>query len=201
MIGGAILPSLLHQDPRYFYQRTGTTGSRMRHAVLSAFIAKGHNGKWQPNYSTLVEIWHQPGFQTCTTPSPIGVLGSCSATLRLGLRNPSAPIWPKSSFLPGSPEEAVTLKAAIRRNSPSSERVRLTMTKRSPNSKPPRQPSHVLDVRAAARNSTRSSKSTSTTIESGFAEGFAGTTAGSFPGTLPPLKVPWGWRHIRKHKY
>jgi hypothetical protein len=25
----------------------------MRHAVLSAFIAKGDNGKWQPNYSTL----------------------------------------------------------------------------------------------------------------------------------------------------
>jgi Carboxypeptidase regulatory-like domain len=53
MIGGAILPSLLHQDPRYFYQGTGTTGSRMRHAVLSAFIAKGDNGKWQPNYSSL----------------------------------------------------------------------------------------------------------------------------------------------------
>jgi hypothetical protein len=53
MIGGAILPSLLHQDPRYFYQGTGTTGSRMRHAALSAFIAKGDNGKWQPNYSTL----------------------------------------------------------------------------------------------------------------------------------------------------
>ncbi|MFY9743977.1 MAG: carboxypeptidase-like regulatory domain-containing protein [Candidatus Sulfotelmatobacter sp.] len=53
MIGGAVLPSLLHQDPRYFYQGTGTTGSRARHAVLSAFIAKGDNGKWQPNYSTV----------------------------------------------------------------------------------------------------------------------------------------------------
>jgi Carboxypeptidase regulatory-like domain len=53
MIGGAILPSLLHQDPRYFYQGTGTTGSRIRHAMLSAFIAKGDNGKWQPNYSTV----------------------------------------------------------------------------------------------------------------------------------------------------
>jgi len=47
------LPSLLHQDPRYFYQGTGTTSSRVRHAVISAFIAKGDNGKWQPNYSTL----------------------------------------------------------------------------------------------------------------------------------------------------
>jgi hypothetical protein len=53
MIGGAILPSLLHQDPRYFYQGTGTTGSRSRHAMFSPFVAKGDNGKWQPNYSSL----------------------------------------------------------------------------------------------------------------------------------------------------
>src|SRR5580700_1211270 len=53
MIGGAILPSLLHQDPRYFYQGTGTTSSRVRHAMFSPFVAKGDNGKWQPNYSSL----------------------------------------------------------------------------------------------------------------------------------------------------
>lgn len=53
MIGGAILPSLLHQDPRYFYQGTGTTHSRIRHAVLSPFITPGDNGKLQPNYSSL----------------------------------------------------------------------------------------------------------------------------------------------------
>jgi Carboxypeptidase regulatory-like domain len=53
MIGGAVLPSLLHQDPRYFYQGTGTTGSRIRHAMFSPFVAKGDNGKWQPNYSSL----------------------------------------------------------------------------------------------------------------------------------------------------
>jgi Carboxypeptidase regulatory-like domain len=53
MIGGAILPSLLHQDPRYFYQGTGTTRSRIRHAVFSPIVAKGDNGKWQPNYSSL----------------------------------------------------------------------------------------------------------------------------------------------------
>jgi len=53
MIGGAILPSLLHQDPRYFYQGTGTTGSRVRHAMFSPFVARGDNGEWQPNYSSL----------------------------------------------------------------------------------------------------------------------------------------------------
>lgn len=53
MIGGAILPTLLHQDPRYFYQGTGTTGSRIRHAVSSPFISRNDNGSWGPNYSTL----------------------------------------------------------------------------------------------------------------------------------------------------
>ncbi len=53
LIGGAVLPSLLHQDPRYFYQGTGTTSSRLRHALESPFICKGDNGKWQPNYSSI----------------------------------------------------------------------------------------------------------------------------------------------------
>jgi hypothetical protein len=53
MIGGAILPTLLHQDPRYFFQGTGTTGSRIRHAMLSPFYSRNDNGSWGPNYSTL----------------------------------------------------------------------------------------------------------------------------------------------------
>jgi hypothetical protein len=53
MVGGAILPSILHQDPRYFYQGTGTTKSRLFHALTSPLICKGDNGRWQPNYSSL----------------------------------------------------------------------------------------------------------------------------------------------------
>ena len=53
LIAGAILPSLLHQDPRYFYQGTGSTNSRLRHAMLSPFICRGDNGRLQPNYSSL----------------------------------------------------------------------------------------------------------------------------------------------------
>ena len=53
LIGGAVLPSLLHQDPRYFYQGTGTTRSRLEHALASPFICRGDNGRWQPNYSSL----------------------------------------------------------------------------------------------------------------------------------------------------
>jgi hypothetical protein len=53
MIGGAILPSLLHQDPRYFYQGTGTKKSRIQHAVFHPFVCKADSGKLQPNYSSL----------------------------------------------------------------------------------------------------------------------------------------------------
>jgi hypothetical protein len=53
MLGGAILPSLLHQDPRYFYKGTGSTASRIRYAMMHPFVCKGDNGKWQPNYSSL----------------------------------------------------------------------------------------------------------------------------------------------------
>ncbi len=53
MVGGAILPSLLRQDPRYFYQGTGTTKSRLMHALSSPIICRGDNGRWQPNYSSL----------------------------------------------------------------------------------------------------------------------------------------------------
>jgi Carboxypeptidase regulatory-like domain len=51
LFGNAILPSLLHQDPRYFYRGSGTKRSRAWHAILAPFICQGDNGKLQPNYS------------------------------------------------------------------------------------------------------------------------------------------------------
>jgi hypothetical protein len=53
-IGGAILPSLLKQDPRYFYKGTGSTRSRFLYAIANAVICKGDNGRWQPNYSNIL---------------------------------------------------------------------------------------------------------------------------------------------------
>ncbi len=53
MVGGALLPSILHQDPRYFYQGTGSSKSRLLHALSSPIICKGDSGQWQPNYSSL----------------------------------------------------------------------------------------------------------------------------------------------------
>jgi hypothetical protein len=53
VIGGAVLPSLLHQDPRYFYQGTGTKRSRALHAISHLIVSRGDNGHLQPNYSSL----------------------------------------------------------------------------------------------------------------------------------------------------
>jgi len=51
VIGSALMPSLLSQDPRYFYKGTGGKGSRLLYALANSVISKGDNGRWQPNYS------------------------------------------------------------------------------------------------------------------------------------------------------
>ena len=53
VLGGAIFPVLFHQDPRYFYKGTGSKKSRMLHALSSPFVAKGDNGRWQMNVSSI----------------------------------------------------------------------------------------------------------------------------------------------------
>jgi hypothetical protein len=54
MLTHAVYPSLLHQDPRYYYQGSGSFKSRLMHAVGSAFITRGDSGQTQPNYSYLL---------------------------------------------------------------------------------------------------------------------------------------------------
>jgi Carboxypeptidase regulatory-like domain len=54
MIGSAILPSVLKQDPRYFYKGTGSITARAFYAIANSVICKGDNGHWQPNYSNII---------------------------------------------------------------------------------------------------------------------------------------------------
>lgn len=51
MIGSALLPSLFHQDPRYFYKGRGTIRSRALYAIRSAFICRGDNGRPEFDFS------------------------------------------------------------------------------------------------------------------------------------------------------
>jgi hypothetical protein len=52
-LSGAVLPTLLKQDPRYYYKGTGSTRSRILHAVSNSVWCKGDNGRWQVNYSNI----------------------------------------------------------------------------------------------------------------------------------------------------
>jgi hypothetical protein len=53
-LSNAILPSLLKQDPRYFYKGTGPKRSRILYAIANSVICKGDNGRWQANYSNIL---------------------------------------------------------------------------------------------------------------------------------------------------
>lgn len=53
-LGAAILPSLLKQDPRYFYKGTGSPQARFLYAIANSVICKGDNKRWQPNYSNVL---------------------------------------------------------------------------------------------------------------------------------------------------
>jgi hypothetical protein len=54
MLGSAIFPVILHQDPRYFYQGSGSTRSRILYALKSTFVCRGDNGRLEPNYSRVL---------------------------------------------------------------------------------------------------------------------------------------------------
>ena len=50
----AVFPALLHQDPRYYYQGSGSVKSRIVRAVSSAFVTRNDIGRTVPNYSYLL---------------------------------------------------------------------------------------------------------------------------------------------------
>ena len=54
LIGGAILPQVFHQDPRYFYKGTGSVKRRLGYALATTVICRGDSGKWQPCYSGIL---------------------------------------------------------------------------------------------------------------------------------------------------
>jgi hypothetical protein len=51
--GNAVLPSILHQDPRYFRLGHGSILHRTLYSISTTFRTYGDNGKWQPAYSNL----------------------------------------------------------------------------------------------------------------------------------------------------
>src|SRR5882724_9796057 len=85
LITNAILPSLLHQDPRYFYQGTGTKWSRARHAMLAPFVCKGDSGTTQPNYSELGGSLIGHSISTAYSPSSSRTAGNVFENLGIDM--------------------------------------------------------------------------------------------------------------------
>jgi len=85
-IGSAILPSLLKQDPRYFYKGTGSVKSRIGYALANAVICKGDNKRWQPNYSSILGSFAVGGISYLYYPSSDRSAGLLvqNSMLRLG---------------------------------------------------------------------------------------------------------------------
>jgi hypothetical protein len=54
VLTSAVLPSLFHQDPRYFYKGTGSVRQRTQYAIVSVVVCRGDNGKRQLNISRLL---------------------------------------------------------------------------------------------------------------------------------------------------
>jgi hypothetical protein len=86
-IGGAILPTVLKQDPRYFYKGTGSKKSRLLYALGNSVICKSDNGRWHPNYSSVLGNIAAGGISNLYYPSndrnAAGVIFS-TAFIRMG---------------------------------------------------------------------------------------------------------------------
>lgn len=68
-LGAALLPSLLHQDPRYYYRGHGHVIVRALYAIATVAVCKGDNGHWQPNYSNVLGNLGAAGISTLYYPS------------------------------------------------------------------------------------------------------------------------------------
>ena len=86
-LGGAVLPSVLKQDPRYFYKGSGSTKSRILYAIAHSVICKGDNGRWQPDYSSIIGNFAAGGISNLYYPpndrNGAGVVLS-NALIRIG---------------------------------------------------------------------------------------------------------------------
>ena len=70
-IGSAILPSVLHQDPRYFYLGPDySTKKRWAHALENSVLARNdRTKKWEPNYSGIIGSFAAAGISYSYLPA------------------------------------------------------------------------------------------------------------------------------------
>ena len=95
MVSRAILPTVLHQDPRYFYRGSGSIRSRIFYALTAAVVARGDNGRMQPNYSQVLgnfassgisNIYRAPSDRTASLTFRNGLIMTASGAVENLLR-------------------------------------------------------------------------------------------------------------------
>lgn len=69
MLGNAIFPILLREDPRYFRKGTGSLTRRVFYSVSTAFWSRRDNGSWGPNYSNVMGSLAAGGLANLYYPS------------------------------------------------------------------------------------------------------------------------------------
>ena len=135
-LSGAIFPTLLHQDPRYYFQGTGGTRSRILHAVENSVRCKGDNGKWQVNYSNILGAFGGAAVSSYLYPTKNRATFTLSAGLiRMG-----------ESSLAGFVQEFVVPKIsksarrAKQQQSQPQQTDSIQVSETQPNSEPPKKP-------------------------------------------------------------
>ena len=74
-MSSAVLPSILHQDRRYYQMGHGGFWRRSAHAVERVLVTRSDSGQQQPNYSELVGAAAAAATRrTATTPRASGGL-------------------------------------------------------------------------------------------------------------------------------
>ena len=114
--GNAVLPSLLHQDPRYFRQGTGGFWSRFKYSILTTVWTRNDNGTRGPNYSNVFGNVISGGISNIYYPSAdrgVGLTfeGAATVTAEGALGSLGVEFWPDVSHrffhtpLPGQAAE------------------------------------------------------------------------------------------------
>lgn len=86
----AIVPVLLHQDPRYFRKGTGTGWSRLRYALTRTVITRTDAGKTQFNYSEVVGNAMAAGISNLYYPANERTVGETGEKLGIQVGSDSA---------------------------------------------------------------------------------------------------------------
>jgi hypothetical protein len=88
--GTFLIPSLVHQDPRYYREEHAPIHGRIEHAIVQVFWTSGDNGKGMPNYANLGGFAFDEAIADLYVPGRVTTPGATAERYAIDLA--SAPI-------------------------------------------------------------------------------------------------------------